>query len=256
MPLDNFTPDFILKSLNKITYECSDDLISRVFSIFKNIDNTAILKSYYSTPRTVGIKAPQSKKIEAFKDERITDVETIKAVLDKCKDPVIKGITITTYYTGMRPAEVFALKKEDIKGDMLHVYKQIGSNREEEGVIRNAKNTSSVRMIPISPYLKPVLDRFPGPVLFPNASGEHYTSSQFSAVTWRLFRPHGLTLYKIRHLFATTLEYAGVDRRTIDVLMGHSPKNSTDIYVHTDNEKMAAAIAKFGDQFGDQIRNL
>lgn len=256
VPLDKFTPEFIITSLNKMVYDSSNDIISRVFNLCKQIDNTAILKGYYYTPRTIGIKVPKSKKIIAHKKERITDVDTINEILNKCKDRNIKGIIITAYYTGLRPAEIFALSKDDIKNNKLYINKQIGSNLEDEGVLRNTKTDGSTRVVPISSYLKPVLRRFDGPILFKNVDGGYFTSNKFNARTRRLFKSYGFSLYQCRHLFATTLEYAGVDRITIDSLLGHSHRNSTDIYVHTDDEKKENAIDKLGDNFGDHIKKL
>ena len=250
VPLDSFTPDFMIMQMNKMSLDYSDDQISRVFSLMKQIDYTAVLKQYYPSPRTIGVKPPKSKKIMKVKNDRITDKDTIEAVLKKCQDETIRGVILTAYYTGMRPGEIFALGEDDIKDGWIHVYKQIGSDLEEEGVVRNTKNQSSTRMIPISPFLQPVLERFSGPVLFLTASGENYTSNRFNAVTAGLFRPYKLNLYKLRHLFATTLEYSGVDRRTIDALMGHVPKDSTDIYVHTNNERLVKAIGKISEISG------
>lgn len=255
LKLDDFNSEFMIRTLNSLTSSYSDDTISRVFRLFKQIDDTAILKGYYSVPRCIGFKAPKSKRIIEFK-ERITNVETLRSVLNECDDPTIIGIILTAYYTGMRPGEIFALNKDDIVDGWIRVNKQIGSDLENEGVVRNTKTPESTRMIPVSVYLKPVLERFTGPILFPSLTNEYYYSNLFNARTARLFRPYNLTLYKCRHLFATTLEYSGVDRITIDALMGHSVKSSTDIYVHTDKTKMIEAIGKLGDQFGDQIEKL
>lgn len=249
--LNDFTPEFMIQTLNKVSLSQPDETIGRVLSLFKQIDNVAILKQYYLIPRTFGVKAPKSKKIIDFKPERITDVNTLEAVVKECKDEIIKSIIITAYYTGMRPAEIFALNKTDIRDGFIYVNKQIGSNTEEEGIVRNTKTSGSKRSIPISKYLMPVLKRLEGPILFPWSPGEYFTSNRFNARTARLFRPYNLSLYKCRHLFATTLEYSGVDRRTIDVLMGHTFKTSTDIYVHTNKEKMIEAIDKLGDHFSN-----
>ena len=109
-------------------------------------------------------------------------------------------------------------------------------------MVRNTKTEGSTRIIPIAPGLKPFLSQFKGPILFKNVDGGYFNANKFSARTRRLFESYDFNLYMVRHLFATTLEYSGVDRVTIDKLMGHSPRNSTDIYIHTNEEKMIKAI--------------
>ncbi len=249
--LDDFTSEFMIKKLNDISYSLSDDTISRVFHLFKRMDETAILKHYYAVPRCIGFKAPRSHKIIEIKEARITDKDTVKTVYENCADKSIKGIIAVAYYTGMRPAEIYALGKKDIKNGYIYVNKQIGSDKEEEGVVTTTKNNYSTRMIPISPFLEPILEAYKGSVLFPNVGGDHFSSNTFNARTAPLFRPYNLSLYKLRHLFATTLEYEGVDRPTIYALMGHTPKNSTDVYIHSNKEKMKKAVMKIPDFLGD-----
>lgn len=242
-PLDEFTTEFIIMLLNKMTNNYSNDYISRVFNVCKQIDNTALLKGYYYSPRTIGLKAPKSRKINILKKERITDADTICTILENLNDKYIRGILITAFYTGMRPAEIFALSSADIKDNKIYVNKQIGSNANDEGVVRNTKTEDSTRIIPIAPGLKPFLSQFKGHILFKNVDGGYFTANKFSSRTRRLFASYSFNLYMVRHLFATTLEYSGVDRVTIDKLMGHSPRNSTDIYVHTNEDKMIRAVS-------------
>lgn len=256
MKLDDFSTEFMIKKLNDISQSSSNDTISRVFSLFKQIDQTAVLKRYYPTPRCIAFKPPASKRIIKLKPGRTVDPDVVYSILKECKDKTIRGIILTACLTGMRPAEIFALTKSDIIDGFLYVNKQIGSDAENEGVVRNTKTDGSSRIIPLSDPLKIVFGAFTGPVLFESLNGGYFNANTFNARTARLFRPYGMTLYKCRHTFATTLEYAGVDRITIDALMGHSPRNSTDIYVHSNMDRMKDAMSKIGDQFGDHTRLL
>ena len=53
-----------------------------------------------------------------------------------------------------------------------------------------------------------------------------------------------LNWHSLRHTFGTRLGQAGVDPATIKKLMGHADLKTTQRYLHTDEDRMRAAIEK------------
>ena len=54
----------------------------------------------------------------------------------------------------------------------------------------------------------------------------------------------GLSPHKLRHTFATLLHANEVDLIEIKALMGHASIASTQIYTHTSNSRLRAAVKK------------
>ena len=54
--------------------------------------------------------------------------------------------------------------------------------------------------------------------------------------------------HMIRHTFATTLLDKGADLKTVQALMGHSHIRTTELYLHSSDDKKVEAIEKL--QFG------
>jgi len=53
-----------------------------------------------------------------------------------------------------------------------------------------------------------------------------------------------ITPHTLRHTFATTLLSKGVDLRTVQDLMGHSAISTTELYLHTNDDKKFEAVWK------------
>ena len=53
--------------------------------------------------------------------------------------------------------------------------------------------------------------------------------------------------HPLRHTYGSMLAAKGVDYRTIGVLMGHAPGSTVTLrYLHTDAERLRAAVEKLG----------
>lgn len=247
---------YAMKCMNKMTDTCSDDLIQRVYSIFKDIDRTALYNNYYNVSHITYLKPPKSHKIYQISDERITDKQTLAKVIsilqDKICDPYEKetfsNILWTLYYTGCRPGEIFALDKKDVKNGWIYINKEIGSTTDDEYQLRPPKNRDSYRKIPVAPELEKLIKKQiklqDKEILFPNRFGRYYNSNTFGTRISHYLKDTGIkfSCYMLRHLFQTDLRYSGVDDKTIDVLIGHSNKRTIDIYTHTNDERLKNAI--------------
>jgi len=141
-----------------------------------------------------------------------------------------RTILQTIYGTGLRLAEALHLKPGDIDSARMVIRVRQGKGKKD-------------RYVTLSPTLLETLREYykayrpKGEWLFPNRTGKypiHPTAvqracrkaAQVAGINKRV------TPHMLRHSFATGLLEAGVDLRTIQVLLGHGSLNTTAIYLH------------------------
>lgn len=139
------------------------------------------------------------------------------------------------FYTGARPGEILAIKKEDID---LH-NKTIRVERSlRNGRVTTPKTRFSVRTIPIFDSLMPFIRGqllMATDWLFPNDSGSHFTGSRTPRHHWsKLIEKLGIPyrdMYSTRHTFITHMLMRGeLSVLEIAQVVGH--KNATQIMQH------------------------
>lgn len=255
-PIKSLNQGMILESLNDMVNDCSDDTINRIFSIWKRIVKTALVKEYISRDFTVGIVVPKSHRLYKQKRPASTSKETLDLIIDEISDSGLssyeresyKLFMLTMYYTGARPGEVFALLKSDVHDDYISITKEIGSSLDEHHVVRTCKTDSSIRNIPICKELKPILKRAiylsQCDILFATEDNDYYDSNNVSTKIRHYSNKLGIEfhLYQLRHLFSSDLVKNQVDLRTIQELMGHASKGMTLEYARSDDSTKLKAM--------------
>ena len=126
--------------------------------------------------------------------------------------------------------ESVSLKKSDIDSERMVIRVRQGKGRRDRYVTLSATLLGILRE-----YYKASRPR--GEWLFPNRKGtgaiNHNTVQKACSLA---ARKAGLrkrvTTHTMRHSFATSLLEAGVDLRTIQILLGHGSLNTTAIYLH------------------------
>lgn len=245
----------IINDLNSMVEICSDDTITRVLSIWKKIYGVAIAKNYIEKDLTLHIIAPRShKKANSKRNELITIdcLENIISIVESSKmaknDKVVLPLMLRTlFYTGLRPSECFALTRKDVdlKNKVIIVNKEVGSNLNDNWMIRQCKTKESNRQVPISDKLLPTLEKaikLKGNYLFPNK--DTFYNNTLGDRLHKLASKHGIDfhLYQCRHTFITTLFMNGVDLKTIQEIVGQKVDSTTIGYVVSDNDKKKCAI--------------
>jgi len=161
--------------------------------------------------------------------------ETIWKLLDVVTDIRDQALFLTHLYTGMRPGELLALKKEDIDIDQALI------------TIRDAKCNKS-RTIPI--HKKPLMlirrylaTRTDGsPYIFHTKRGEDPMSTTGYRLLLRRYCKKAelkkiIVPYEIRHTFASTWVENNGNLLTLKEILGHSDIKMTELYV-TANPRM------------------
>ena len=246
----------VQECLNKMVEIASDDTIARVFSLIKSdIVGSAQIQDILVSDPTLGVRKPKSRLVTVKRDV-VTDRETIlkveecihKRVSNRYDARIIVCLIEVLYYTGMRPAEVEVLTRDDIKGNYISVTKELGSSMHEEDVVRNPKTPTSVRNVPIHQNLKPILNdlmeysRYDN--LFAKHDGSYMNSTWLGNIIRRVCKLEGIefNLYRLRHNMATSLVTNNVDSRTTMELLGHAQYGMSLYYASSSDELKNEAI--------------
>lgn len=159
----------------------------------------------------------------------ILSLAEVSRLLDALANPKHRAILATLYATGVRVSELTHLCLEDIDSGRMVVH------------VRHAKG-SKERVVMLSARLLPQLRAYwkikrPKPFLFPGAEpGAPITSATIRSIVKLAAKKARITKHvhphTLRHCFATHLLEAGVDLRTIQLLLGHRSLRTTAIYLH------------------------
>lgn len=149
-----------------------------------------------------------------------------------------RALLMTLYGCGLRTCEVIHLRVVDIESSRMLVRVHYGKGGRE-------------RQVPLPPTLLEALRAYwkqyrPCPWLFPGKFPDRPMSPE--AVRWACRRVardvpsiSRVTPHSLRHSYATHLLEAGIDLRTIQVMLGHSCVRTTAIYTHVSERRLREA---------------
>ena len=199
----------------------------------------AVLKRRWTVEDTPYPKRPQSLPTVLSQDE-------VARLIAAALTPVHRIVLMTLYATGLRRAELTRLKVSDIDTERMVIHVVGGKGRKDRDVMLSPRLLDELRQ-----YWRG-LQRKPRTWLFPGGRWHNHTERPMSdKVVWHACeqaaqragldkRVHPHTL---RHSFATHLLEAGVDLRTIQLLMGHSDLKATTIYLHLSHRHLQATAS-------------
>jgi site-specific recombinase XerD len=153
----------------------------------------------------------------------------VLAMIESTANLKHRAILTTTYSTGVRVSELRNLQGTDIDSKRMVILVRQGKGRKD-------------RQVMLSPKLHVLLRDYwkaykPKSWLFPGRDRcVPITPSTVQAITRKAAREARITKrvtpHTLRHSFATHLLEAGVDLRTIQLLLGHRSLQTTSIYLH------------------------
>jgi integrase/recombinase XerD len=197
-----------------------------------------VLKQGWSAAET-----PYPKK--ALHLPEILSQQEVACLIDAAERPFHRILLMTLYATGARRAEAAHLKVGDIDSQRMVVHIRGGKGRKDRDVMLSPKLLDALRV-----YWR---TRRPRVYLFPSSSGHRgveqpisdktlwnacRTAARRAGLEHRHIHPHTL-----RHCFATHLLEAGVDLRTIQMLLGHRDLEETTIYLHLSQRHLSATAS-------------
>lgn len=252
VPLDQISAADIQTCVNQYAENHSDDSIQRCVSIWRQIYKVATILEYDIPDKTTAIVIPKSKYRRKRKDVAIQpgEFETVLSDLlasGEYNDRGIYYMLQIMYFTGCRPAEALALRREDIHETYISINKQIGSTTHERRKDVPTKTEESTRRVPVSPALRPILDEMiewsSFDLLLADGLGNARNISLISDRLNYISKKHGMNFfsYKLRHQMSSDLMALGNPVAARDIL-GHTSFGMTLDYARSTDDQLFDAI--------------
>ena len=174
----------------------------------------------------------------------VLSVEEVSDILMAAPGPGLKypAALSVSYGTGLRAAEVCALKIGDIDSDRMLIHVDEGKGGKDRKVMLSPGLLGLLRdywcearpdgwLFPGKPKLNPIS---------PRQLSRAFTSAKNMAGVKKV-----ATLHTLRHSFATHLLEAGTDVRVIQVLLGHAKLSTTARYTHVATKTIRDTISPY-----------
>jgi integrase/recombinase XerD len=246
-----------LKEMKKREQKASS--VSRKISALRQFYKFLIQEEVIAEDPTLFIEAPtQEKKLPKALDSAsiLKLLETVDQGLAyegklsaalKLRD---RAMVYLLYATGLRVTELITIRVSQI--DI------------EAGYLRVIGKRNKERVVPFAPIAGEILYEYfhqARPLFLPQ-SEEAFLGARGEALTrqgfWKTLKkialaaeiPHGLHPHMLRHTFATDLLKSGMNLRSLQMLLGHSDMQTTQIYTHVAPEKLAEVIKKYHPRGG------
>ena len=146
-------------------------------------------------------------------------------------EDLYEQLPLLMIFTGLRIDELLSLKVEDVD-DCFHV--------------RKSKTSAGVRDVPIPSKLMPIVEKWKAKgtrtlISTPRGGVFTYDNLRFKSKQWKTAHlPHDC-----RHTCATLLAEAGIDRRTVNAILGHKGDDLAEgTYTHISKDAKLAALEK------------
>jgi integrase len=137
--------------------------------------------------------------------------------------PQFRAMVLFAGYVGLRPGELFALQRADIRGELCTIERALDSKTRTVGPTKNGR----MRVVTVPPAARAALDDVPltrSGLLFVNHREQMWTRTSHH-YHWKQLRNlagrPGLDHYELRHCAATMLLERGVTPWDIAVQLGH-----------------------------------
>jgi len=162
---------------------------------------------------------------------------------------LLRDVATCMVETGMRPEEVYTIRKENVHLDRRYLF------------VPSGKTRFARRNIPLTAATLEILKRrhakAKGAYLFPHRRDPNRPlttlhKAHYDALEEAKIRPR-FRLYDLRHTFGSRSAMADVDLSTLKELMGHSAISTTMRYVHPTPEHKLEAVKKLEAYNTEQV---
>ena len=256
----------IQQTLNDAIEKYSVDATKRVLSVWRQIYRAALMDGINVPDLTQIVSIPKDRKpikekrnVMISHDDFQQYIEYLTTTSKFVHDPKgryrrvrIMYMLQVMYFTGMRPAEAMALDRDDfdLTNKVIHITKAVGSTKTQTRQIVRTKTEQSVRDIPISEKLMPIITdmliNLPGQHMFYDYDGLPFEIDFLSNFVTRTAKDAGIefNMYMLRHSFIHNLGDTDIKPRVQQDIVGHATYDMTLKYDRSTDKERKQAIDK------------
>lgn len=196
------------------------------------------LRFFYT--KTLGIDAASLSIPIQKKEKQLPEVlstEEVESLLTAASNQKHRTLLMSTYAAGLRVSEVVNLKLVDIDSKRMMMRVRQGKGEKDRYTILSKRLLEELRIYyrRYRPSEWLFRGRKPGqPMPKSTAAAIYYNAKKRAGIK------KGKGIHTLRHCFATHMLEAGVDLRTIQVLMGHSSIMTTVVYLKVTRKQLSS----------------
>ncbi len=184
---------------------------------------------------SIFLNIPPRKKVEQLPE--ILSTEEVELLLGALENHKHRTLLMTTYAAGLRLSEVVHLKLTDIDSKRMMIRVRQGKGSKDRYTILSKRLLEELRI-----YWKKYR---PSEWLFSSTDPKRpLTEGAAQKIYYKAKEMAGIKkgkgIHTLRHCFATHLLEAGVDVRTIQVLMGHTSIMTTVVYLKVTRKQISS----------------
>ena len=172
----------------------------------------------------------------------LMSVEDLQRLFTSATNPRHRGLRMTTYAAGLRVGEVVRLQLTDSESDRRLIRVNQGKGRKDRYTLLSARLLAALRaywkLYRPAPWLFTGTD-LTQPMPIATAQQISYHTQRVAGIT------HGKGIQTLRPCVATHLLDAGVDLRTIPLLLGHRAIDTTTRSLHITRQHLAKVHSPF-----------
>ena len=193
----------------------------------------------FKTPKRLPVFVADSRMMDVVNGLK-ADIESDDFV--RLRDAVI---VLLIYTSGLRLAEVVGANAQDVASDYSSI-RVMGKGRKErvQPLLSGMGEILKKYFSQISSQNICTGQKFP---LILSQKGKRISQSTVERIVSRVLKSSGVqgktSPHVLRHTFATHLLNRGADLREIQELLGHSSLKATQVYTHTDIERLKEVVA-------------
>ena len=181
------------------------------------------------------LSIPPYKKVKKLPE--ILSTEEVERLLCAVTNQKHRTVLMSAYAAGLRLSEVVNLKLTDIDSKRMMIRVSQGKGNKDRYTILSKRLLEQLRIY--WKMYRPEVWLFHG-----RTSGQRMSQSTGAAIYYNAKKKAGIQkgkgIHTLRHCFATHMLEAGVDLRTIQVLLGHSSIMTTVVYLKVTRKQLSS----------------